>query len=131
MDIRKIREMINRLDPIANKALIEALINKISGINGGTSPVKAGNGISQDVLLDIFNKAVGALNRKYIEGGTTYIEKYQPCLEKETQEAEEKLNRTWELCSDGKLDLEDFRKDLIEWYKLNLRNIEIYRKEKK
>ena len=131
MDIRKIREMINRLDPVANKALIEALINKISGINGGTPPVKAGNGISQDVLLDIFNKAVGALNRKYIEGGTTYIEKYQPCLEKETQEAEEKLNRTWELCSDGKLDLEDFRKDLIEWYKLNLRNIEIYRKEKK
>jgi len=131
MDIRKIREMIERLDPVANKALIEALLNKISGINGGPSQVKAGNGISQDVLLDIFNKAVGSLNRKYIEGGTTYIEKYRPYLEKETQKAEEKLNRTWELCSDGKLDTDDFRKDLTEWYKLNLRNIEIYRKEKK
>ena len=131
MDIRKIREMIKGLDPVTHKSLIEALLNKIGGMNGGPAQVKAGNGVSQDVLLDIFNKAVGALNRKYIEGGTTYIEKYRPYLEKETQEAEDKLNRTWKLCSDGKLDTEDFRKDLTEWYRLNLRNIEIYRKEKR
>jgi hypothetical protein len=131
MDIRKIREMINNLDPVANKALIEALTSKIGGNINEPIQKKNDGVVSSDVLLDIFNKAVAVLNRKYIEGGTSYIEKYRPYLEKETQEAEDKLNKTWQLCSDGKLDLKDFRRDLIEWYQLNLRNIEIYRKEKK
>ena len=131
MDINDIRKKINSLDPVAHRALIEALTKKIASMEGKTVGVKAGNGVSADAFLDIFNKAVAVLNQKYIEGSSSYIEKYRPYLEKETQEAEDKLNKTWELCSDGKLDKEDFRKDLTEWYKLNLRNIEIYRKEKK
>ena len=131
MDTEDIRKKINSLDPVIDRALIEALTKKISHMEGKAVGVKAGNGISQDVFLDIFNKAVAVLNQKYIEGGTSYIEKYRPYLEKETQEAEDKLNKTWESCNDGKLDKEDFRKDLTEWYRLNLRNIEIYRKEKK
>lgn len=131
MDTEDIRKKINSLDPVIDRALIEALTKKIAHMEGKTVGVKAGNGISQDVFLDIFNKAVAVLNKKYIEGGASYIEKYRPYLEKETQEAEDKLNKTWELCSEGKMDLEDFRKDLIGWYKLNLRNIEIYRKEKR
>jgi hypothetical protein len=131
MDTDDIRKKINSLDPVANKALIEALTSKIGGSSNGPVQVKADGSVSSDVLLDIFNKAVDALNEKYIEGGACHIEKYRPYLEKETIEAEEKLNRTWKLCSDGKLDTENFRKDLKEWYLLNLRNIEIYRKEKK
>jgi hypothetical protein len=131
MDIREIREKIKSLDPVAHKALIEALTKKIASMEGKTIGVKAGNGVSAEAFLDIFNKAVTVLNQKYLEGGSSYIEKYRPYLEKETEKAEEKLNKTWQLCNDGKLDTEDFRKNLIEWYKLNLRNIEIYRKEKK
>ena len=131
MDINDIRKKINSLDPVIHRALIEALTKKIAHMEGKTVQVKAGNGVSADAFLDIFNKAVAVLNKKYIEGSSSYIEKYRPYLEKETQEAEDKLNKTWELCSEEKMDLEDFRRDLIEWYKLNLRNIEIYRKEKR
>ena len=131
MDIKDIREKINSLDPVAHRSLIEALSSKIGCKKDESIQVKAGNGISGDELLDTFNKAVDALNKKYAEGGVSYIEKYRPYLDSETVKAEEKLNRTWELCSDGKLSAEDFRKDLKKWYLLNLRNIEIYRKEKR
>ena len=131
MDTEDIRKKINNLDPVAHKALIEALTSKIGGNINEPIRKKDNGGISSDGLLDIFNKAVDALNCKYIEGGIPYIEKYRPYLEKETQEAEDKLNKTWELCSDGKLDKEDFMKDLRQWYRLNLRNIEIYRREKR
>jgi len=94
MDTEDIRKKINSLDPVIDRALIEALTKKIAHMEGKTVGVKAGNGVSSDVFLDIFNKAVAVLNKKYIEGGTSYIEKYRPYLEKETQEAEEKLNRT-------------------------------------
>ena len=54
MDTEDIRKKINILDPVIDRALIEALTKKIAHMEDKAVGLKAGNGISQDVFLDIF-----------------------------------------------------------------------------
>ena len=129
MNIKDIDKKINELDPKIHKSLIDALSSKLDSQSGKSTTVRVGNGISSNQLIDIFNRAVDKINQQYVEGAIAYIERYHPYLDSETDKAEEKLNRVWESCNEGRTKVEEFEEALKNWYSLNLRNIEIYRKQ--
>ena len=131
MDIKDIDKKINALDPRVHKSLIDILSNKVNSQAEKSTIIKAGNGISSDQLIDMFNRAVDKLNKQHVEGAISYIEKYHLNLDSETDKAEEKLNRVWRSCDEGGAQVEEFEKALEKWYSLNLKNIEIYKKETK
>ncbi len=129
MDMRALKEQIDKLDPQAHKALRDALTaeyRRLAGEKGGEKP--QGQAVS-DPFAEMFKKAVDELNRRYIEGTIDYIRKHHPDLYQKTNQAEDRLNEVWKAGLQGKAGIEEFRKTLKEWYLLHLQGIEIYCKE--
>jgi len=74
MDMRALKEQIDKLDPQAHKALRDALTaeyRRLAGEKGGEKP--QGQAVS-DPFAEMFKKAVDELSRRYIEGRLTISE---------------------------------------------------------
>ena len=75
----------------------------------------------------MFNKALVAINDRYIPGALRYGERMLPSVVKEISNLEAEINEVWR--SNRKENLEEFRKLLKRWYFLNLQIIEKYKKQ--
>ena len=127
MNSNQIEERIKTLDPIAHKFLIEAIKRKDGNEKINRVNPESGDGISYDLILEMFKKAMDALNEKYIEGGVAYIDKHHPEISRKLDDAEGKLNAKANAYYDGKIDLEEFKSALKQWYLLHLKAIEIHK----
>lgn len=78
MEIQILTEKIKSLDPIAHKALREALAAKYSHLIGERGEAEPQSESTLDPFAEMFEKAVDEINRRYIEGADDYIRKFQP-----------------------------------------------------
>ncbi len=77
----------------------------------------------------MFNKAIDDLKEHYMKGIDDYIERYHRSLYEETNQSLKRLDEVWVAGLKGDATSEDFREVLKEWYLLNIKEIEIYKKE--
>ena len=129
MDIQVLKAQIDNLDPQVHKALRDVLTAEYKRLAGEKGEAKPDAEQVSDPFAEMFKKAVDELNRLYIKGKMDYIRKHHPDLYQKTNEAEDRLNERWKACLQGKVDIEEFRKILKEWYFLNMQEIEIYSQE--
>ncbi len=79
-------------------------------------------------LMQLYEAKFEEINSHYQAGGLEYIEKHYPGLCIAIQRAEDQLNMIWDRCGDVVGKIEDFKKALSKWAKLNIKGIECYRK---
>jgi len=80
-----------------------------------------------DPFGEIFNKALVAIEKRYIAGSISYGERMLPSIVKEILSLEAKINEVWK--RNRKEDIDEFRELLKRWYFLNLSIIEKYKKQ--
>jgi len=127
MNSNKIEERIKNLDPIAHKFLIDAIKRQYGHERINIVNPKPGDGVSADLILEMMTKVMDTLNNKYIEGGFEYIDKFYNGLSVKIDTAEDELNIKAKAYCEKKVDFEEFRTALKNWYLLNLKAIEIQR----
>jgi len=123
----EIENFINSLNPKYHKHLIQALKSNLDRPQSFHAGTDTNDGVSSDVITEMITKAMNALNNKYIEGGIEYIDKYYPDLSSKIGSAEGIVNTQANACYGVKIELEEFRSALKNWYHLNINAIEIYR----
>ncbi len=126
MDIKALKERIDSLDPNTHEAFRNALTAEYSRLTGKTSESEPRNGPDLDILLSIFQKAVDEINKRYIEGIIVFISRYHPELDRQISRAESAMNDIWFKCERGKVSIGEFKAKVGEWYRLNLKAIDIY-----
>ena len=129
IDIKILKEKIDSLDPIINKALRDALKIEYKKLTGEKEELNQQNKPSSDLFAEMFKKAADEVNRQYIRGTIDYLKKYHPDLNQKIKKMEDRLNDVWIAGIKGNSTLEEFRKVLREWYLLHIKGIEIYKKE--
>ena len=127
MHDKNIEHMISSLDPKYHKHLIEVLKGNSDNPKSAIENFGTNDGISADLISEMLKKTMDALNEKYIEGGVAYIDKHHPEISRKLDDAEGKLNAKANAYYDGKIDLEEFKSALKQWYLLHLKAIEIHK----
>jgi len=126
---KNFEEMINSLDPKYHKHLIESLKSNLKHPQSFHPSVDTNDGVSGDSITEMMKKAMDKLNDIYIPGGVKYIEEFCPVLDKKIDTAEEKVNIKAKAYCEGKIEFEEFRQALKNWYILNLKAIKIHKTE--
>jgi hypothetical protein len=67
------------------------------------------------------------INDSYISGTIKFVEENHPDLDRQIDEVDVRINEVWQLCIEGKSNLEDFRIELDSYKNLYLQGIELFR----
>ncbi|MFH0926827.1 MAG: hypothetical protein V1872_14550 [bacterium] len=127
MDIKELKSKIDNLDPNIHKGLRNVLIDEYNRRTGIKKDIpKIDTPPDSGCFAEIFNKAVDAINKRYIDGTFDYINKFKPDLYQEIKEADDNMNARWKEGLQGKSSIDDFREALKKWYFLNLKAIQLY-----
>ncbi len=85
----------------------------------------------EDPFASMFEKAIMAINSRYIPGSLEYGRRAFPSIYGEIEWLEKHLNKIWMRGSENGHSLRDFRNILRRWYQLHLTLIEKYKKQGK
>ncbi len=83
--------------------------------------------ISDETLQDIYLEVMNEINDSYISGTIKFVEENYPDLDRQIDEVDVRINEVWQLCIEGKSNLEDFRNELDSYKNLYLEGIELFR----
>ncbi len=83
--------------------------------------------ISEEILDDLYMQTMHKINNQYLEGTIKFIEKNYPELDAKIDDVDVRINEIWQLCIEGKLNLEDFRNELNLYKEIYLEAIGLYK----
>ena len=120
--------LIEGLNPKYHRYLIDIL--KKSSYSTTQGMKVAGDGANYDFICNLLLRTIDNLNEKYIEGKVEHIDKFFSELSKRIDIAKNNIDRTANQGIEGKINIEDSKKELIKWLELNLKGIKIYSNHK-
>jgi hypothetical protein len=84
--------------------------------------------ISDETLLDVYQKVMDKINASCITGTTPNIQEHNKQLDTEINNADDRVNDVWQRCNKGEVSLKDFEAILNTYQALYLKAIDIKRK---
>jgi hypothetical protein len=126
MDNQTLKRQIESLDPKAHRALRKALQAEYERRIQQEEEERLERESAADPFAALFKKALRQLNQRHIDGTLPYIEEHHPALCERMAEAEEQLEEVWKAGLAGKATMQQYRKALSEWFRLQLRAIEVH-----
>jgi hypothetical protein len=126
MDIRTLRDRIERLDPGVHRALREALAAEYKRRTGEDCLGVPGTDDAPDPFEEAFRESARDLGERYVAGTSDYIRVHDPDLYRRTEDADRRMNEVWAEGRQGRTAIEEFQRVLAEWHSLHLRQIESY-----
>ncbi len=96
--------------------------------NSGTNQdMKSVNVISDIELAEMYAGIFHDLNKHYIEGTFEYIRKKHEKIDTQMNEQDNKINKLWLLCLDGKATFDDFQSAVNDYRTILLKAIRLRR----
>jgi hypothetical protein len=128
--MKTLKRGIEGLDPAIHGALREALRVKYRHLSHQHEASNRPDQCIRRLFEEMFKKAANDLGERYLRGTTEYIQQHHPELHREIETADIRMNEVWSAGLVGKASPPDFRSALGCWYKLYLKAIQIYAREK-
>ncbi len=85
--------------------------------------------LSDENLQDVFLETMSLVNESYIEGAIYYIQEHHKDFDAEINKANNRINKVWKDCNEGKASIEDFRGALASYEKLYIEIIKRYKEQ--
>jgi hypothetical protein len=70
---------------------------------------KESDSIPDEILRDVYLKAMNRISDVYVEGTIRYIEEHHSELDEKISQADMRVNEIWKACNEGEASIEDFK----------------------